>query len=1625
MRALQKLDFSGHLDRDTDPTKLDPNNYTDARNIQPLTKNTESTRDHIPMLGNVLAFELGSVTTQNKTYRLFTEDKTLNPDTFFGGFSTLLFFSNGVQFPVTHTIKWTRNQSIPAQASFIQSSINTLWGLGAVATVTAGTTYVDITLTLITGYDFTISATNASTAAGVAMTFNTLKEAYDTTLTGDLRAIGSYDLLGDLYIWSTTGVNLPLKKTLTVLSISLLPVGARQLYKIIFTSEHKLSIGQSVNLLGNTGSAIDGTWIVSSFGFATDSIVLEDYFSKTLPVVPPPAVPPTTITATLYAQSIGEIGVAQYTASTDTWLYTRLGRTKQWGFRTKKQCDTYCEQSAIKSSLYWTDDFNVPRVIYNFRKYDISNNLLPYDPTIDNDRIISTINSTGFYTYESILQESSLQLNESGARILFKQQLQSGGQVTSGNWRYAIRFLTESLTATTLSDVTNPVNVYSASTSGSATLIIGDQPDTVTPKINQLEVTGILPGLFKFVELIGVNYVGDSIAGYNIRREALDSTQTSIILNHTGTETNTSDFDLGLLNQIFEQIATAKNIAVIDKRMILSNLTTKQRIDFSAWALTFKHSVLRKSITSVQDKAGATSDAAHTTVFGEYQNPVNVNTNMGYMHNETYRFSFKGHFKGGGFTDNFHIDDIVINCNPTQNRDIFGNAPSGSINPDSRRIAGLTNFDLTDGGAFSPSDPKNVFVPYVNFSNIDFSFKIDGTPVRDIFDFIEIERAEVNPTILACGYVVPSISFVFVSNPNNYNARYNDGNPSVVETGEFPLVSGRTLHLPSTSQNPSYGSIEFNAFGRRREYAAFYSPDIQFGHRTISLVDGDKMINFGNPAYVRYGNAINNSSLTASNYAQYGGAIGASFSIPPVSVSLAEVAFLGFGLDHTFASGVVYRKRLRLGDGTLGINDPNYSICSIEGSLIMRASAGFNVLSAAGQYDGGFYYNQYYRPKAEQYGNKNLTTYITCGHRMNISASVAGAQNTDVFGGDTFTQMNYSRHRGRSVFGDTFPGFIAPATAVTGFAGGISFYCQNKINAQMKCKFVGQISNIYPGVTTAAWLDTNESETTESSFGSTYQEGYTIRNQVQSDIAFNADLEDDSDQPARIRWSAIKPQGSPSDQYRTYLPLDFHDLDQTNGEIVHHANGNGELLTWQQRAFMRQYFNTRGTLEVKGITEILIGDGSVMSRDGVTVSRLGSKHKWAVIRGKSVGGNDVFYWLNTELKKALRFGYDGTVSIADIKGMQSFFANNLTWADLADTPADGKGICGTWDDRYANVIWTARAKRDIYTGGTPTPSDAMLLWDNSTTFTLGRAVSHTPTNFSTFEKTGEIFISKLSGNLNNLPAVYLLPQEVANAAGTTTITITTLGSHLLLTGDQVKFTGFAGINTVLNNVFFTVTFVNATQFTITSTGLTATLLSGGENITEIIPKWWTLVPHTDGNFYNEYTLLFNEFKNAFICDATFKPKNYLKWTDTFLSPRPISPEHKIYLHNKGKFLWWYEDAGVKQTERAYIEGVINAMPEETKNFEAIGVDSEITPIRFEFKTKQHQSFLTQGEFTTREDSSFSPIKKDSTTSGINSSNTSTLFGKFLKAKMFFEIDTYQKLSNFIIKFRINARIKSK
>jgi len=1474
MTDLEVFSPIGGMDSDTDLLYMKEGDYRDAKNIRHVTDSTGSTISIINIKGTDHVFTLPTVTAKNKIYRIkdFTAITTPTPQ-----LNELTFYRSD-NSPLI-TVPFSDGATVIDSMNNLVSAVTFLFiTTPFLATATAGADYVDIEIIgAYTGYEYLMVVSQGDTTALV------YQEAITSSMAGTMKAIGSYDILGDLMIFSAVENEIE-SKAADIIGAG--PIGSE--IQLITSSDHGLTSGDQVFITGVVGVPANGLFLVTVNTTTTFTLSYSVYSGSYV----------SGGEVFIKTQAVGEIGVAQYNVTTTLFTYTTLLQSKKLNYRIKKQIDCHVEKNAFSVSVYGTDDYNPPFAIYYYGAY-MTNGFLE---VFNSDK--------GSYDYDTLDQEIVLQISNTKSKITFLEQLESGGSLTAGNKRYAVRFLTQSNTGTNFGDLTNPINVYSAGKTPT-NLIVGDSAGTTTGKANKLLVSDITPGLFSYVELAVVNYDGGAASGVIVSRYPLTPDQTSIEILHTGNETDSTTLSLTELLSFNFQYATAKNIRAIDNRLVLSNLTILQETEFTDWAQTFKHAVLRKEIPTV----GVSELGALQTE--EYFKPENVNNNVGYMLNETYCFGVKCRLKTGQWTRVFHVDNIKIDTDTTV----------------ARRTAALASLDMT---TYPTTDKINVYVPYVEFSDINLDFIVGGKRIRDLIDAFSIVRVEMtsqNSTILYNGYVVPNVSSA-ASSVQNVRFFEDSGSPSV---GEWPYPGGDGY----LGVDPTYSTGW--AVTNGGTYGAFYSSDVLWGHSDFNFANGDKIICFGNPklqnGFVHTPDV--NPLPDVSSFGEYSGNFPTNATVistghpwmPPTIKNIDSAIYVPMGGKAAFPDGTGISKGFWSFDAFTSL--PLHK-SQIIGSPFLKSFDLFEPLGfvngpiADVQRDYGFYYCQYYRAKTNQFGNLDNAKYIATGHIYEIdvlSPSTIPTGTIGVFGGDTFTQKSYLKIR--YCYDDNDP-LTVGATPYPG-ANAVAYYSQNRANIQMRNKSGITASNLYPAMSAATWLLSKISN--DGLDERLYNEGYTVRNDVQYTAAFSTRDRFISDFPARIIYSEVKILEGIQDNFRLFLPLNFKDLELSYGEIMHHEIINGELVTVQPRKVQRQYFNTRGTLTTSSDQTILIGSGAVMSQDGVTLTQIGGWNKWACIKGKSAQGNDVLYWINTELKKVMRLGHDGTISLADIRGQQSFFANNLRFVHEVDTPAHGEGICGIWDDRYNEAVWTVRGRKMV--------AD----YDITAAYATGDEVFFQPTTYSTFEKTGEIYKA-----------------ITANAVGSTPATS---------------------------------------------------------------PATWQIQSHTDADYYNEYTIVFNETKNKFSAFYTFKPKIYLKWRDAYLSPRPADDENFIYLHNIGPYCEFYDHGTNNQAEDGHIEAVIKKAPAEAKYYEALKVVSDIIPYRFDFTTKDHISFLTQAEFEAREDLYYSPVKEDSTGTGINDADTSLLFGTYMKAKMTFEKLVYQSLKSFIVKFRVASRITQK
>jgi hypothetical protein len=351
----------------------------------------------------------------------------------------------------------------------------------------------------------------------------------------------------------------------------------------------------------------------------------------------------------------------------------------------------------------------------------------------------------------------------------------------------------------------------------------------------------------------------------------------------------------------------------------------------------------------------------------------------------------------------------------------------------------------------------------------------------------------------------------------------------------------------------------------------------------------------------------------------------------------------------------------------------------------------------------GIIYCQIYKDESVNYPSKNTTKYISNGSILIIDPTVQ-YNKTELKCGDTFTQSTYIKHRSSDnsksniqagadfFFGGNFKAQYNFLQDGDGWNSGMKIVCQNRVNSNMHVEITEEPSDyyIYPSTrkNLQEWLELFSYET-PAKYNSAYNISDVIKLASYSSLSQFKSLESVYDLPTRIMYSLKKDYGGVFDEYRVFLPLNIKDLDLSFGEIHHHEDINGELFTLQPRKYQLQYFNTRGTLQGSNSgVEVVIGDGSVLSRDGQTLSSYGLNHKWSVVKGKTPGGKDVIYWFNQENGLFMRFGADGTVVLSERHGMRSFSANNTRWTEDQYAPAFNYGIRSVWDDRFKEAIWT-------------------------------------------------------------------------------------------------------------------------------------------------------------------------------------------------------------------------------------------------------------------------------------------------------------------------------------------------
>ena len=662
-------------------------------------------------------------------------------------------------------------------------------------TFTLGADYVDVELNTYDYYDYYIKSTGSNRLEVFA-----IQEAIPLNLVGGLIANGSYDLLGDLFITSTTLAEGPQELELEIVSIT-----NQNNVTIAFNQDHGFSVGEWIGITGCSESWLNGTFLVSSSPLPDQiQIVTSNNWlaGNTLPTSS--NFPDITIIKD--PRSIGEIGVALYDYDADAWSYTRLLRALRLNFLLKNANDITGRDDIRRRTLYYTDDYNNRRAFYYYGEYI-------------EDGALTHINPDNYYTYDNIDRQSEVSSPSIEAKVSLAEQL-LGGSLKAGNKRYFCYLVDYFGNRSAYSQISNVVSAYEGVPSGT---IYGSDEGTNTYKKNRIRIEDIDQNNYEYIALGYIDYTGDVISAFVLSEREI--TGRTMVIEHNGSE---QAFTVDLATITVSNLNIPKkalNVDLIDNRLVFSNLIEPAKIDLRPWSKTFKHRIKKKYISE-------------STKFqlGEYQDVQIIHENLGYMLNETYRFGVQVYFKDSGtWSEASWIDDIKIDF-----KQINESNPENENRREQNGNEIITNYDLNETILGDPYarytapfvDPSNnqglqiktkkftkVIVPYVEFFDFDLNFEVEGTPIRNLISKIKIVRAECIPEVIATGPIVLSVGF---GNPGDKigtlgNTRYNLDNylnlanissESITTSTELGASSANKITLDNPTFPLSYDGYE-------------------------------------------------------------------------------------------------------------------------------------------------------------------------------------------------------------------------------------------------------------------------------------------------------------------------------------------------------------------------------------------------------------------------------------------------------------------------------------------------------------------------------------------------------------------------------------------------------------------------------------------------------------------------------------------------------------------------------------------------------------------------------------------------------------------------------------------------
>ena len=353
---------------------------------------------------------------------------------------------------------------------------------------------------------------------------------------------------------------------------------------------------------------------------------------------------------------------------------------------------------------------------------------------------------------------------------------------------------------------------------------------------------------------------------------------------------------------------------------------------------------------------------------------------------------------------------------------------------------------------------------------------------------------------------------------------------------------------------------------------------------------------------------------------------------------------------------------------------------------------GNNVISAptTGYSDTQFRFKEvsYCRPIAKQYnGNtfedRSKQQYISTNHYQMVGGSVPNALTFKVYGGDTY--VNYMDQE-----------YIQQYWAETQVAG--TPYTADDTDRKLAVAVLFPVEssvniNLNQGIHFAADRDGDNSGEYQGETH-TINPVYKQQNNVEDKFfAKDFNVSTSEEFVHRLWASQRKTDGEQLDSWKIFKDANYIDVEGTHGPINKVINFKDLLYFYQDRAFGVGSINERSQVTDTTGVQVTLGTGQVLDDYRYVSTTSGSNHQFSIVNS----GTSLYYY-DANNAKLMSFGPSGTgmglSAISDLKGMSSFFANEVknlitnTDKTLGYTGLSAIGVHGIYDARHGRVLFT-------------------------------------------------------------------------------------------------------------------------------------------------------------------------------------------------------------------------------------------------------------------------------------------------------------------------------------------------